>query len=122
MRSPALILTLAISLALGCVVRRAGDVPAAAYDAGAQPITAIPAPAPAPEPAAESKPDDVFATTVRPILVQRCSPCHEPGGTMYDKLPFDQPTTLRTHRDGALKRFSGLEKQALEAWFSSSTP
>ena len=114
MRSPALILMLAVSLAMGCVVRRAQDVPAAAYDAGAQPIAAIPA--------AESTRDDVFATTVRPILVQRCSPCHEPGGTMYDKLPFDQPTTLRTHRDGALKRFSGVEKQALEAWLSSSAP
>ena len=118
MRASTLIVILGVSLLAGCVVRRAQEVPVASYDAGAQPIAV----APEPEPAAESKPDDVFATTVRPILVQRCSPCHEPGGTMYDKLPFDQPTTLRTHRDGALKRFSGLEKQALEAWFSSSTP
>lgn len=116
MRSSVLIVILGTSLLVGCVVRRAQDVPVASYDAGTQPIAIVPEAVPA----AESKRDDVFANTVRPILVQRCSPCHEPGGTMYAKLPFDQPETLRTHRAGALKRFSGAEKQAFEAWLASA--
>ena len=116
MRFLAMIAFLGMMLSTGCIVRRAQDVPVASYDAGAQPIAVVPESAPA----AGSKPDDVFASTVRPILVQHCSPCHEPGGTMYAKLPFDQPETLRTHRTGALKRFSGLEKQAIEAWLATA--
>jgi hypothetical protein len=34
-----------------------------------------------------------FARDVRPIL-NRCTPCHFPGGKMYDKLPFDRPETV----------------------------
>ena len=35
-----------------------------------------------------------FASEVRPIL-NRCTPCHFNGGTMYEKLPFDRPDTVR---------------------------
>ncbi|HKS24703.1 MAG TPA: hypothetical protein VJZ76_18040 [Thermoanaerobaculia bacterium] len=34
-----------------------------------------------------------FDADVKPIL-QRCTPCHFPGGKMYDKLPFDRPETV----------------------------
>ena len=35
-----------------------------------------------------------FAKQVKPILENRCQPCHFPGGAMYAKLPFDQPSTI----------------------------
>src|SRR5258706_3583440 len=37
-----------------------------------------------------------FATQVKPILEARCQPCHFAGGTMYQRLPFDQPKTIIT--------------------------
>jgi hypothetical protein len=36
-----------------------------------------------------------FATVVRPILEAKCAPCHFEGGVMHDRLPFDQPETIR---------------------------
>ena len=36
-----------------------------------------------------------FAKDVRPILEQRCVPCHFAGGKMYARLPFDRPETIR---------------------------
>ena len=35
-----------------------------------------------------------FSSEVRPILA-RCTPCHFSGGTMYEKLPFDRPETVK---------------------------
>jgi uncharacterized membrane protein len=35
-------------------------------------------------------------TQIRPILEARCRPCHFAGGTMYQRLPFDQPATITT--------------------------
>lgn len=35
-----------------------------------------------------------FQRDVRPILDQRCQPCHFAGGKMYEKLPFDRPETI----------------------------
>ncbi|HEV8659647.1 MAG TPA: hypothetical protein VGS96_13620 [Thermoanaerobaculia bacterium] len=35
-----------------------------------------------------------FEKTVRPILEQRCHPCHFSGGKMYQRLPFDNPATI----------------------------
>src|SRR5262245_47706255 len=32
---------------------------------------------------------------VLPILQARCNPCHFPGGSMHDRLPFDRPETIR---------------------------
>jgi hypothetical protein len=45
--------------------------------------------APAPPPARAD-----FARDVRPILEQRCQPCHFAGGKMYAHLPFDQAATI----------------------------
>ena len=37
-----------------------------------------------------------FDSQVKPILQQRCQPCHFNGGVMYARLPFDRPATIRT--------------------------
>jgi len=37
-----------------------------------------------------------FQTQVKPILESRCQGCHFPGGVMYQRLPFDQPQTIKT--------------------------
>ena len=37
-----------------------------------------------------------FATQVRPIFEAKCQPCHFSGGTMYRRLPFDRPETIKT--------------------------
>ena len=35
-----------------------------------------------------------FQKEIRPILEQRCQPCHFAGGRMYERLPFDRPETI----------------------------
>ncbi len=37
-----------------------------------------------------------FATQIKPIFEARCQPCHFNGGTMYQRLPFDRPETIKT--------------------------
>src|SRR2546422_697714 len=37
-----------------------------------------------------------FTTQVKPIFAARCQPCHFNGGTMYKRLPFDRPETIKT--------------------------
>jgi hypothetical protein len=64
--------------------------------------------------------DPAFAATVRPILVSHCAPCHEPGGKMYERLPFDRGETIASHREGVLRRIKALdEKAAIERWLAS---
>ena len=41
----------------------------------------------------QTRPID-FAKDIQPILTARCQPCHFPGGTMYEKRPFDKPATI----------------------------
>jgi hypothetical protein len=48
-----------------------------------------------------------FDTHVRPIL-NRCQPCHFSGGTMYAKLPFDRPETVRKLGE---KLFTRIQKE-----------
>jgi hypothetical protein len=64
-------------------------------------------------------PHDLFAADVRPILVRRCAPCHEKGGKMYGRLPFDRPETLSSHAGGVRKRLKGEDLAAFEAWLAS---
>lgn len=42
---------------------------------------------------AEPKPV-AFQKDIQPILEQRCTPCHFPGGKMHAQLPFDKPETI----------------------------
>lgn len=45
-----------------------------------------------------------FEADLKPILQTRCTPCHFPGGKMYDRLPFDKQETIKAHPEGILKR------------------
>jgi hypothetical protein len=61
-----------------------------------------------------------FTTSVRPILLSHCAPCHEPGGKMYERLPFDRAETIASHREGVLKRIKAPdEKAAIEKWLAA---
>jgi hypothetical protein len=63
---------------------------------------------------------DLFASTVRPILLDHCAPCHEPGGVMYEKIPFDHPEVVASHSTGVLKRIKAPEERAaIERWLAS---
>jgi len=79
--------------------------------------TAVP---PTPVPATPTAVPDLFATRVRPIVQSRCAPCHEPGGKMYTRLPFDDPKVLSSHSDGVLRRLKGEDREAFEAWLAST--
>lgn len=54
-----------------------------------------------------------FAVHVKPILEKRCSPCHFTGGKMYERMPFDQDTTLINHQASILKRIKNTEENEL---------
>jgi hypothetical protein len=71
---------------------------------------ATPAPTPAP---------DAFVTAVRPVLLARCAPCHEPGGKLYAALPFDNREVVASHAPGILKRLQGANRETLEKWLTS---
>ena len=51
-----------------------------------------------------------FSSQVKPIFVKNCSPCHFPGGKMYQRLPFDQDTTIINHETGILIRIKAAEE------------
>ena len=53
-----------------------------------------------------------FATQVRPIL-NRCQPCHFSGGTMYAKLPFDRPETVRKLGEKLFTRIKAEEERKI---------
>ena len=42
----------------------------------------------------QTPPSVDFAKQIRPILEERCQPCHFQGGKMYSRLPFDRPQTI----------------------------
>ncbi|MFN0173133.1 MAG: hypothetical protein ACKVU0_00700 [Saprospiraceae bacterium] len=61
----------------------------------------------------------VYSWEIQPILEKGCSPCHFPGGKMYDPMPFDQAKTILDHKSGMLKRFNKPEeKQLMERFFA----
>ena len=70
----------------------------------------------------ETPAPDVFVTSVRPMLAQKCAPCHEPGGKLYEKLPFDNRTVVAEHAPGMLKRLKGEDRAVLEAWVATLPP
>jgi hypothetical protein len=56
---------------------------------------------------------------VKQMLSTNCSPCHNPGGKMYESLPFDNPETVRTHSMPISGRLNKPEdKKLLEDWLS----
>lgn len=70
-----------------------------------------PVQAPAPPAPATARVD--FATQIRPILEQRCQPCHFPGGKMYQKLPFDRAETIVGLGDKLFTRIKKEDERAL---------
>lgn len=78
--------------------------------------TRAPMPVPTAAATAAAPAADLFTTSVLPILKARCSPCHFPGGALYERLPFDRPETLASHRPGALRRLKGDDRAAFEEW------
>jgi hypothetical protein len=78
------------------------------------PTLAPPTPVPSPTEA-----PDLFASVVRPIVQTHCAPCHEPGGKMYGRLPFDNPKVLSSHSEGVLRRLKGDDREAFERWIAS---
>ncbi len=90
MRSGSVVLLSLSMLLPGCAPGRVGGRP------DETPVAARPAgPTPSPSLAAPAAPID-FATQIRPLLQEKCSPCHFAGGRMYDRLPFDREETIRT--------------------------
>lgn len=68
-------------------------------------------------PAAAEAPD--FAGEVMPILMRSCSPCHAPGGRMYERLPFDKAEVVRENRAGIARRLKNPDdKQVLERYWN----
>ena len=57
-----------------------------------------------------------FSAEIQPILAKNCSPCHFPGGKMYERMPFDQDTTIISHDAGVLKRLKGDENAILKKY------
>jgi hypothetical protein len=57
-----------------------------------------------------------FRQNLRPILSTRCAPCHEPGGKMYGRLPFDDPATVASHWQRMGTRLKGDDLAALKTW------
>ncbi|MEO8432479.1 MAG: hypothetical protein ABI592_13285 [Acidobacteriota bacterium] len=64
----------------------------------------------------------LFRTSLRPILSARCAPCHEPGGRMYGRLPFDDPATVASHAARMAPRLKGDDRRTLEAWAAQVDP
>ncbi|HMF09535.1 MAG TPA: hypothetical protein VKJ00_10395, partial [Thermoanaerobaculia bacterium] len=67
---------------------------------------------------AVSSREDLFQTTVRPVVARRCV-CHEKGGRMYGRLPFDDPSVLSSHAGGVRRRLKGDDLAAFEKWVAT---
>jgi cytochrome c553 len=65
---------------------------------------------------------DLFRSTVRPVLLAHCAPCHEPGGKMYERLPFENPQVVADHRAGVLRRLKGDDRASVEKWLAALPP
>lgn len=86
------------------------------------PAVTAPAPAPAPVAAPVAAATDPFRETIRPILSARCGQCHDPGGRMYARLPFDDPKVVSSHSAAVLRRLKGEDRTALEKWLAGLAP
>lgn len=109
---------LAASSTLGLAVLPAACARSDAAPASVRPAAAAAASSPGP-PAPTKAPGPTFDAMVRPVLEARCAPCHNPGGKMYERLPFDQPTVVAAHADGIRHRLKGADLEALEKWLAS---
>ena len=61
-----------------------------------------------------------FEASVKPLLARTCTPCHVPGGRMYERMPFDQPEVVLSHKEGILRRMKNPDdRQVIERWLGS---
>jgi hypothetical protein len=58
------------------------------------------------------RPASAFESYVKPILQQRCVPCHFAGGKMYARLPFDRPETIVKLGEKLFTRIGDLGERA----------
>ncbi|MES1218308.1 MAG: hypothetical protein ABUT20_22570 [Bacteroidota bacterium] len=54
-----------------------------------------------------------YQTQIVPILEKKCTPCHFPGGKMYERMPFDKGETIISHETGVLKRIKDEDQVSL---------
>jgi len=87
MRTGLLLLLLAATLCLYSCARGPAQITATAFSRGTNADSKE-------VQAKDSKVD--FHSQIKPILQQRCQPCHFSGGVMYQRLPFDRPETIKT--------------------------
>lgn len=102
------------------------SVPDAVQSAPPQEQRRVESPSPqtpaAPAPAAPVPPKIDFAAEIRPILEQRCQPCHFPGGKVYDRLPFDRPETIVKLGTKLFTRIKDEGQQAIIRRFLAQQP
>src|SRR5258705_12339336 len=60
-----------------------------------------------------------FKTQIQPILQKKCTPCHFPGGKMYEKMPFDKGETIIAFKDKIVKRIKDEPELSLLKQFIS---
>jgi hypothetical protein len=64
-----------------------------------------------------------FESTVRPILLARCQPCHFKGGKMYGRLPFDRPETIQKLGTRLFTRIKDeKDRKAIRAFLAMADP
>lgn len=117
---PRLLLAAAVLLLAAWLVSDLNCSTAPAPREAPRAASAQPASGPAPATPTRTPPPDVFASAVRPILLAHCAPCHEPGGVMYERLPFDHAEVIASHSAGVLKRIKAPdERAAIERWLAT---
>jgi hypothetical protein len=95
--------------------------PAPATPTPSVPTDAPPSAQPTPSVAPELEPQAAaldFGRDVQPILARRCQPCHQPGGQMYGRMPFDDAATVASHPEGILRRLKGDDRALVERWIA----
>lgn len=123
------VLALALGM-LGDTCESGGRVASAPKPAPtASPRDSIPAPTVSVEAAAETQASvsptpagPTFEAAVRPILAVKCAPCHNPGGKMYERMPFDQPQVVSSHAKGVRRRLTGEDLRVFERWMATLPP
>jgi hypothetical protein len=94
------------------VTKRASS-PASLATAAAEPAAAaVVAGADPPIAGGSDQPVD-FARQVAPILAARCQPCHFPGGSMHQRLPFDREETIHELGEALFSRIDDPAERAL---------
>ena len=63
-----------------------------------------------------------FDTQLKPIFKSKCMPCHFQGGQMYNRLPFDQPATIRKLGHRLFTRIKEEDSRRLIEDFLTQSP